>query len=172
VEPVTVRPEVAGDHARVLEIQQAAFGGPAEAKLVAALRPTAEPQVSLVAETAEGDVVGHIFFSPVDVVGPAGTKRAMGLGPVGVDVATQRRGVGRALCRAGLDACLALGEPVVFVLGHATYYPHFGFEPARARGLFYKSERFDPSFFAIELAPGALDGFTGEVVYRPEFDEF
>ena len=59
---------------------------------------------------------------------------------------------------------------MVFVLGHANYYPRFGFEPARPHGLFYKSEQFDASFFVASLAPHALEGFEGEVRYRPEFD--
>jgi putative acetyltransferase len=170
MESVTVRAEVASDHARVFEIQQAAFDGPAEAKLVDALRLVAGPQISLVAETPSGEVVGHIFFSRVEIVGTGARRRAMGLGPVGVDPAAQQRGIGSALCRAGLEACRALEEPVVFVLGHSAYYPRFGFEPARARGLFYKNEHFDGAFFALELAPGALDGCEGEVVYHPAFD--
>jgi len=168
---LNVRKEEPRDHARVFEIQEAAFGSPAEAQLVRRLRANAAPLVSLVAEIVDGTVVGHVLFSPVEVVGPDGRGAAMALGPVGVDPAYQREGVGDALCRAGLAACLALGELVVFVLGHPAYYPRFGFEPARPHGLFYKNESFDPAFFVTALSPGALEGFAGEVVYRPEFDE-
>jgi predicted N-acetyltransferase YhbS len=57
------------------------------------------------------------------------------------------------------------------VLGHASYDPRFGFEPAAPRGLTYAGGRaFDGSFFVAELEPGALAGRAGVVHYRPEFD--
>jgi putative acetyltransferase len=169
VTPIEVREETPADHSRVHEVHLAAFEGPGEAQLVETLRREAKLQVSLVAEIAPHGLVGHVFFSPVEVVGARGTRRAMALGPVGVDPSIQQQGAGSALCRAGLEACRALGD-VVFVLGHAAYYPRFGFEPARPRGLFYKSEAFDPAFFALELVPGALAGYEGEVHYHPSFD--
>ncbi len=84
----------------------------------------------------------------------------------------QKQGVGSRLVRAGLDACRALGEDVVVVLGHAEYYPRFGFEPAAARGLRYRGPDFDPHFFVAELRPGALEGVSGRVRYHPEFEKF
>ena len=50
----------------VHDINVAAFGREAEARLVAMLREQARPLVSLVAEDA-GAVVGHIMFSPVSL---------------------------------------------------------------------------------------------------------
>ena len=63
-----VREETEADHAAVHELHVAAFGGPAEAKLVEVLRVRAAPVVSLVAEDA-GAVVGHVLFTPVTVAG-------------------------------------------------------------------------------------------------------
>lgn len=164
---ITIRPEREDDHGRVHEIHVAAFGGPAEAGLVDAMRGKVSPEVSLVAEMA-GRVVGHVYFSPVHV-GESG-RQAMGLAPVAVDPACQRGGIGSALCRSGLARCRELGQPVVFVLGHADYYPRFGFEPALPHGLFYKNEHFAPSFFVADLAGAGLSGFAGEVRYHPAFD--
>jgi putative acetyltransferase len=169
--PISIRSERSGDRERVFTIHERAFGRPGEARLVDALRGRALPQISLVAETNAAGVVGHVFFSPVEVIGGLEHRSAIALGPVAVDPARQGLGVGSELCRRGLDACRALEEPVVFVLGHAAYYPRFGFEAARPRGFFYKSAEFDPAFFVAELVPGALPGYAGEVVYRPEFDE-
>jgi len=169
---IRIRPEEPRDHARVHEIVEAAFGKPAEAVLVDRLRGRVRPEVSLVAvrSAASGpELVGHIYFSPVRV-GPTG-RSAIALGPVSVDPACQDAGIGSQLCRQGLEACREIGEPVVFVLGHPSYYPRFGFRPARPHGLYYKDDRFDGAFFVAELEPGALAGFAGEVRYRPEFDE-
>lgn len=174
---VSIRRELPADRERVLAIHERAFGRSGEARLVERLRDCARPQISLVAEIAEIEgttVVGHVFFSPVEVVDVNGEREhrsAIALGPIAVDPRRQRQGVGSRLCRGGLEVCLAIGEPVVFVLGHASYYPRFGFEPARPRGLHYKSAEFDPAFFVAELEPGSLDGLEGEVVYLAEFDE-
>jgi putative acetyltransferase len=162
-----VRPERAGDFAAIDRVHEQAFQGPGEARLVRALRAEARPYLGLVAER-DGGVVGHIAFSPVAIEG--GSPPSLGLGPVGVAPSLQRAGIGSALVRAGLDACAADGARIVVVLGHAEYYPRFGFRPASPLGLRYRSETFDPSFFVLELAPGALDGISGQVRYHEAFE--
>src|SRR5262249_47306005 len=99
--------EKVGDVAAGAAVHRAGFGQPNEATLVDRLRASAHPQVSLVARLAER-VIGHIFFSPVELAG-APDLLAMGLAPVGIVPEWQRSGVGGGLVRAGLDACRALG---------------------------------------------------------------
>ncbi|MCG8591965.1 MAG: N-acetyltransferase [Proteobacteria bacterium] len=161
-----VRPETPADHARVDEIQKAAFGRAAEARLVTVLREEVSPQLSLVAVDA-GQVVGHVFFSPVHVDG--NELVAAGLGPLAVDPAHQGRGAGGALVRAGLAACPDLGWEAVFLLGNPAYYSRFGFTLAAARDLHYESADFDGGFQVRELRPGALEGCRGFVRYAPGF---
>jgi putative acetyltransferase len=161
-----LRPEAPADWDAIDAIHQQAFGRPGEAALVRALRREATPYLALVAERA-GRVVGHIAFSPVEIEG--GSPPALGLGPVAVEPGLQRAGIGSALVRTGLARCAGLAR-IVVVLGHAAYYPRFGFRPACEHGLRYRSERFDPSFFVLELAPGALSGISGRVRYHPAFE--
>ncbi len=167
-----IRWERRDDYDRVNEIEQRAFARPDEALLVAALRGRVDPEISLVAAIRADHgaelLVGHIYFSPVKV-GPE-LRPAIALGPVAVDPDFQGRAVGSLLCRRGLEVCSEIGEALVFVLGHPTYYPKFGFVAARPMGLFYKSEHFDAAFFVAELTPGAANGFSGEVFFQPEFD--
>jgi putative acetyltransferase len=85
---------------------------------VALLREQASPLVSLVADE-DGDIVGHVLFSPVTLAGHA-DARIMGLAPMAVMPSKQRRGIGSMLARAGLDACRHLGFDAVVVLGHAS----------------------------------------------------
>jgi putative acetyltransferase len=60
-----------------------------------------------------------------------------------------------------------IGERIVIVVGHPTYYPRFGFSSARARAL---EHPFSPdAFMALELSPGALDGVRGRVQYPRAF---
>ncbi len=165
-----VRPEQPSDYAAVRRVNEDAFGEATEADLVDALRAAARPAVSLVAEQ-DGQVIGHIFFSPVEVVGAGGRFTAMGLAPMAVLPAHQLQGIGSALVRAGLEACLALGHDVVFVLGHPDYYPRFGFAPTAAYGIRCTYDAPPEAFMVAELRPGALAGRTGVVHFRPEFDE-
>ena len=166
-----IRQETPSDHARVARIQETAFGGPDEAELVEMLRQSARPQLSLVAELA-GDVVGHVFFSPVSIEGPGVSSPSAGLAPLAVAPHVQRRGAGAALVRAGLSACVPLGWQAVFVLGEPAYYSRFGFVLAAPLGLRYESESFDSAFQVLELVGGALAGCGGWVRYHEAFAEF
>jgi putative acetyltransferase len=162
---VAIRDERATDAAVVHNLHAAAFARPAEAELVAALRRDGRVRLALVAEVG-GAVVGHILFSPVTIAGAPG---GLGLGPMAVLPAHQRRGVGSALVRAGLARCLGIGEPVVVVVGHPEFYPRFGFVPAAARGLRCEYPVPDEAFMVNELRPGALAGRAGLVRYDPHF---
>lgn len=123
-----IRAEAEIDRAAVRAVNTEAFETTAEADLVDALREGAQPVVSLVAEH-DGRIVGHIMFSPVTLVGEPELK-IMGLAPMAVASARQRKGIGSALVGAGLEQCTALGFGAVVVLGHPTYYPRFGFIPS------------------------------------------
>jgi putative acetyltransferase len=164
---VNIRPERPADAAAIDAVNRAAFGQPAEATLVADLRDQASPLVSLVAEEGR-ELVGHVLFSPVTLTNHADVK-IMGLAPMAVLPAMQRRGIGSALARAGLDACTRLGYDAVVVVGHAQYYPHFGFRPASAFGLRCEYDVPDDVFMALELAPGRLAGKSGTIRYHPAF---
>ena len=162
------RPEDPSDYAAVRRINVRVFGGTTEADLVETLREEAARFLSLVAEE-NGRVIGHILFTPVEIVS-ATQVSAMGLAPMAVDPPSQRRGVGSALVRAGLDACRNAGVKVVIVLGHPEYYPRFGFRPAHLQGLRCAFEAPPEAFMVAELRAGALDDVEGLVRYHAAFD--
>jgi putative acetyltransferase len=165
---IRIRDERPDEVERVHELQTAAFGRRSEADLVDALRASADPQLSLVAEQ-DGRIVGHAFFSPV-TIDATGSPPAAGLAPVGVWPQDQGRGVGSALVRAGLGRCPALGWQAVFLVGSPAYYGRFGFELAAPRGFHYHSELFDSVFQVIELEADALGGLRGFVRYHPALE--
>ena len=167
---IVVRLEAPADRGAVFYVNECAFGRPAEALLVDRLRASADPVFSFVAEEA-GQVVGHILFSPVEVASEGGAFPALGLAPMAVLPARQRRGIGSRLVRAGLRACRDAGRPVVFVLGHPGYYPRFGFTPAHAKGITCTYDVPPDAFMVAELVPGALAGRTGTVHYHPAFED-
>ena len=164
-----IRDETPADHAVVEKIVEAAFGSPLEARLVADLRTTLGPLISLVA-VRDGEVVGHVFFSPVRIADDdARDPPGMGLAPVAVRPDVQNGDIGSQLCRAGVERVRALGSPFCVVLGHTDYYPRFGFTPASEHGLSYENYGPTPAFMVQELEPGGLRGVSGIVHYDPAF---
>ncbi len=165
-----IRVERPADRGAIRRVNNLAFGRPHEGALIDALRDAVEPHISLVA-VRDGQVVGHIFLSPVSIESPDGEFAAFGLGPMAVSPECQRQGIGSELVRQGLEECRRIGQHVVVVLGHPKYYPRFGFVPAHIRGLHCEYAVPDEDFMVIELTPGALRGRTGLVKYLPEFAE-
>jgi putative acetyltransferase len=165
-----VRPETASDHQAVRRVHATAFTTPAEADLVDALRAGAAPLVSLVAEE-DGDVVGHVMFSPVTLPDHP-ERRLMGLAPLAVVPARQRSGVGGALTRAGLERCREIGVGAVVVLGHPGYYPRFGFGRADAYGIGCPFDAPADAWLLLELEPGHLRGASGTARWHAAFDGF
>ena len=162
-----IRSKRAADIEQVHAVNRAAFETGAEATLVDALREQARPIASLVADN-EGSIVGHILFSPV-TLSRHSELNIMGLAPMAVLPAVQRRGIGSALVRAGLLRCAQLGCSAVVVLGHASYYPRFGFAPASQFGIGCEYDVPDDVFMALELEPGALSGRAGTIRYHAAF---
>lgn len=162
-----IRDEEQKDWAAVHDVIVSAFETPAEADLVDALREQAHPVVSLVAVEG-GTIVGHIMLSPVSLSGHPGLK-IMGLAPMAVAPEYQRKGIGSALVRTGLDRCKQLGFGAVVVLGHPEYYPRFGFSPSTRFGIKCEYEVPEEVFMVIELLPGYLRGASGTIKYHAAF---
>ena len=168
-----VRTEIPEDVGEIRRVNELAFGRPAEADLVEALRSSGKATLSLVA-VEDNRVVGHILLSPVRIgsgVQDDPTFSAVGLGPLAVLPERQRCCIGSALIATALYACRQAGQHCVVVLGHSTYYPRFGFLPASRFGLQCEYKVPDEVFMAIELREGALSGHEGVVKYQPEFDQ-
>lgn len=158
---------------QVATLVESAFGRPDEARMVAALRAAQAVAISLVAQMAPQDrerepwpIVGHILLSPVTI---DGSREAWGLGlaPLAVAPAHQRRGVGARLVEAALRRARLLGYAYVVVLGDSHYYPRFGFVPASRFGLSCPLAHLETDFMAIELVPDALTKASGVVRYHP-----
>lgn len=168
---IMIRPEIREHHHDVHVVEERAFGRKGEADLVDRLRARGMATISLVA-LDDGKVVGHVLFSPVQIEGPDGALRVMGLGPVAVLPGRQRQGIGSRLIRAGLEEARQMGAPAVVVLGSPAYYSRFGFEPALRYGIRFQDEHVPPEdFMVIEFHRGVLEGRGGIARYQPEFME-
>ena len=165
---ILIRLEETKDYAEVRVVNRSAFETRAEADLVDVLRKDAQPVISLVADE-DGEIVGHILFSPVRLSGNPDLK-IMGLGPMSVIPSHQRQGIGTALVRVGLEKCKALEYGAVVVLGHTWFYPRFGFSPSVNYGIRSAYEVPDEVFMVLEIEPGYLQGAAGTIKYHPAFN--
>jgi len=166
---IEIRRERPGDEAGIRMVNECAFAQPNEADLVDAVRTAGAATLSLVA-VLKDELVGHILFTPVTVQSPKGDFEAVGLAPMAVMPGLQRNGIGSQLVSRGLAELRAAGHEVVVVVGHAEYYPRFGFVKASGYGIRWEHQVPDEVFMALELKPGALRGLGGGVVrFRAEF---
>jgi putative acetyltransferase len=127
---ILIRDEIKDDTTTITEVTAAAFetleiSSHAEQFIIEALRSAKALTLSLVAEV-DGQVVGHIAFSPVTI--SDGTEAWYGLGPVSVLPGYQRMGIGKALVREGLSRLKGLDAKGCCLVGHPQYYRKFGFE--------------------------------------------
>ena len=148
---ITIRSETAADVPAIRDVTAAAFAtlevsSHTEQFIVDALRAAGAMTLSLVAEV-DGEVVGHVAFSPVVV--SDGASGWYGLGPVSVLPERQRQGIGTALIRDGLARLRATGARGCCLVGHPGYYTRFGF--IHPRGL-------------------AVEGVPAEVFFALAFD--
>jgi len=162
---ILIRDETKDDIDVISTVTAAAFetleiSSHTEQFIVEALRSAGVLSLSLVAEL-DGQVVGHIAFSPVTI--SDGTPDWYGLGPVSVLPALQRTGIGKALIFEGLARLKTLGARGCCLVGHPDYYPKFGFVNLPGLGI----DGVPPeAFFAL-----AFDGCfpQGQVMFHAAF---
>jgi putative acetyltransferase len=130
------------------------FSGGDEQDLVTALRAAGDLALSLVAVSPDGNVIGHVGFSPVTI-----DHRSCGwfqMAPVSVTPELLHMGIGSALIRAGIERLGAGGASGVAVVGNPAYYERFGFRAID--GLTPDSAHDLPHFRAQVLAGSSPQG--------------
>lgn len=168
----TVRAEESGDEAAIRKVLLAAFPSADEADLVDALRENKsvwEPGTSFVAVSDTGEIIGQALLTRcwIDSV------PALALAPCAVFPKYQGQGVGSAVIEAALESARRIAQTgnspqCAIVLGHAEYYPRFGFEPARSFGIRAPFEVPSEAFMALNLNP-EFELPSGTVIYPAEF---
>ncbi len=162
---VEIREERPGDGGPIRELNTRAFGQDQEANIVDALRSNGAVLLSLVA-SLNGRVVGHIMYSPSSV---GDVVRGAALGPMAVLSEHERQGIGSRLVEAGKQKLKEAGCPFIIVIGHADYYPRFGFRPASTYGIKCEWEVPGDVFMLLVLDPAKMHGVSGLAKYRHEF---
>ena len=120
----------------------------------------------------EDGLVGHILFSPAEILSMGTRVKGMGLSPMVVLPDRQREGIGTQLVTEGLERLQENACPYVIVLGHPEYYPKFGFEPAEKHRIVCQWEGIPSNAFMIRIFDSAvMKGIEGIALYRDEFND-
>lgn len=162
----SIREEAPGDEGAIAAVTAAAFAdhphsSGSEPRIIERLRERGELALSLVAQTASGEIVGHIAFSPVTI---GDTRQGwFGLGPLSADPVRKGEGIGSALVTRGIEVLRERGAAGCAVVGDPGYYARFGF--ARPDAISYPGP-LDP-YLQVMVLDGPAAG--GVIVYSPAY---
>ncbi len=158
---LTIRQEKTSDAAAREALLDMAYGPVRFEKPSERLRTGRPPArgLSFVA-VEDGRLVGTVRLWEVSA-GP--DRSALLLGPLAVDPAQRRRGVGSALMRHALQTAARRGHRAVLLVGDAAYYGRFGFSAERTGGLWLPGLADQSRLLGCELSADALDGLRGTI---------
>ncbi|CAM4347777.1 N-acetyltransferase [Paenibacillus alkaliterrae] len=168
---INIRAEQPTDAESVFRIHYEAFGEREEESKMAERVRTSEgyiPELSLIATEGDGSLIGHALFSKAEVVDEDLRYEVIVLAPIAVKPSHQKQGIGGALIREGLRLAAKHGNSHVFLIGHPSYYPKFGFEPARPHGFDLKQFEVPNEVFMVNILC-QNSGIKGELRYPQAF---
>jgi hypothetical protein len=159
--PFAIRAERASDVVAREALLDACFGENRHARTCQRLRDGRAPAEGLaLSAVVRGQLVGTVRLWHVS----AGGVPALILGPLAVDSAFRKLGVGAALMDHALAAARARGHRAVLLLGDAPYYARFGFSAGKTRELRLPGAFERERLLTLEFEGGALDGAWGMIV--------
>ncbi len=161
-----IRKEADSEADSIRAVVRAAFtGGGHEPLIVDRLREAGALTLGLVA-LEDGEIVGHVAFSPLLIDGR--DQRWLGLGPLAVRPDRQRIGIGSALVRQGLGMVEAMGSSGCILLGSPLYYGRFGFAADARLTLSGGPPGYAPYFQCRGFAEHSIP--QGEAAFHAAFD--
>lgn len=167
-----IRTETNKDFEEVFKLNYLAFGNREdESKLIERIKLSEEfiSELSIIAEM-ENEIIGHILLSKAIVEDHEKQHTVIVLASIAVKPNYQKQGVGSRLIEEGIRRCSSLGYSIILLIGHPTYYPRLGFQPARRFGLELKHfEVPDEVFMVYEVMEGKLQEIQGELKYPKTF---
>ncbi len=144
---MTIVPLSAIADAAVEALLDRAFGADRRARTAYRIRNGLTPiaALSFASIDDDGALLATIQCWPVDLVGDDGARTPMVMvGPVAVEPAIQRGGIGQALTRHMLAAADARGEDALLLIGDPEYYARFFGFSAESTGGWRLPGPFEP----------------------------
>lgn len=158
-------PEAPAHDAEIEHINEEAFGPGRFARAAYRIREGGphERDLSFVA-LHQGRAIASVRLTRI----AAGTGRALLLGPLAVRPPFKNLGIGRKLMAIAADAARQAGHRLIVLVGDEPYYGPLGYGVVLP-GRLAMPRPVDPRrLLALELQPGALQAFSGEVTHADQ----
>ncbi len=172
VDSILIRQEATQDYNKISELIKRALNDIKESDhtehlLVNRIRTsdTYIPELSLVAETDDKRIVGHIMLSKIKITDKDMSYSALTVAPLSGLPECQRNGIGKILLQEAHKRASMLGYDIAVLLGHKEYYPRFGYKKASAFGIKFPFDTPDECCMVLELRDNALSKIHGMVQY-------
>jgi len=174
---IYIRQETKADHDSVFQLIQSAFkeeeySDHKEQFLVDRLRASNAyiPSLSLVA-THQEKIVGYILLTKIHIDNGTTLFDALALAPVAVLPAFQHKGIGSQLILQSHTIAKDLGFERIILLGHADYYPRFGYQKTSDYNIQLPFDAPPENCMILSLIENGLQDVSGTVVYSKSFLE-
>lgn len=166
-----IRTEQPKDYRAIRHLNEQAFKGSVEADLIQKIRDSEyyQPGLSLVAEVEGGNIVGYVMFSEISLQAENKSRFILGLAPLAVLPEFQGSRIGSRLMEEGIRLSREKAYPAVAVLGHAAYYPRFGFRTSETFGIPAPFDVPAEYYMLLELYDGSLENLQGTIQYPEAF---
>ena len=129
------------------------------------------PELSLVAKTDQGEIVGYILLTKVEIVSESGVQTSLAVAPLAVLPEYQNKGIGEMLLKEAHKRAASLGYETAVLLEHKDSYPRFSYCKAADYGIKFPFDAPSEYCQVIELIPDALKSIKGIVRYPAVFFE-
>ncbi len=158
--PVVISPERAADAPVVEGLIDRAFGPGRYAKAAERLREGRRPLLTLsFVAWRGGEAVGCVRLWSVRI----GKTGALLLGPIAVESAWRRGGLGADLVRRAVSEAAAMGAELILLVGDQPFFGPLGFSAAQAAKVRMPGPVDQRRVMARALVPGAADDLDGLV---------
>jgi len=169
-----IRQEKPEDHSEVYLLVKTAFTAvsingdePDEHEYLNELRgkDTFIPELSLVAESDDGKLIGQIVLYKTVITGLRENCTELVLSPISVHPDHFRQGIARLMVEEALRLAGEMGYKAVFLCGAPEIYRKLGFVPSYLFNIFHKDDDSKTAEWSMvrEIYGGALTGVTGTV---------
>lgn len=165
---IIIRNETPNDYSAVENLTREAFWnvyrpGCTEHYVLHCFRddPAFVPELDLVLEQ-NGQLAGHILYVRAALeIDDGRTLPILTFGPLSIDPAHQKQGLGKLLVDASLEKAAGLGFGAAAIIGNPAFYGKSGFVTGKSRNIRYADDPEADYFLVKELIPGFLDGVSG-----------
>lgn len=160
---MNIRHEEERDYRYVEELTKRAFWnlhapGCNEHYLAHCLRKHADfvPELDFVAEL-DGKIVGNIMYTKSKLVNEKNEEKTiLTFGPVSVEPAYQRRGIGRKLIEYSVAKAKELGYEYIVIFGSPSNYVGLGFKSCKRYNIYVGDKIYPSAMLAMQLAGDGL----------------